>query len=159
MGWEAGEKFKREGTYIHLWLTHVVVWKKRKKVLVIQSCPTCCHPMDCSLPRSCVHRTLQARILEWVAIPFSRGSSWPRDRTQVSCIASRFFAISATREAPILHKCSLKASFCCNYYYYCCMFYFGHHLSVILFQFPFGEWPLLFGQSCWDYNWRRFDLP
>ena len=44
-------------------------------------------------------RILQARILEWVAIPFSRGSSWPKDWTEVSCIAGRFFTIWATREA------------------------------------------------------------
>ena len=50
-----------------------------------QSCPTLCNPMDCSLPGSSIHGILQARILEWVAIPFSRGSSPPRDRTQVSC--------------------------------------------------------------------------
>ena len=48
-------------------------------------------PMDCSLPGSSVHRILQARILEWVAILFSRGSSQPRDQTQVSHIAGRFF--------------------------------------------------------------------
>ena len=55
--------------------------------------------MDCSLPGSSVHAILQARILEWVAIPFSRGSSWPRDRTQVSRIAGQFFTIWATRKA------------------------------------------------------------
>ena len=55
--------------------------------------------MDCSLPVSSVHGILQARILEGVTIIFSRGSSWPRDRTQVSCIAGRFFAVWATREA------------------------------------------------------------
>ena len=49
-----------------------------------------------SLSGSSIHGILQARILEWVAIPFSRGSSWPRDRTQVSCIAGRFFTIWAT---------------------------------------------------------------
>ena len=48
--------------------------------LVAKSCPTC-DPMDCKLPSSSVHRVLQARILEWVAISFSRGSSWPRDQT------------------------------------------------------------------------------
>ena len=53
----------------------------------------------CSPPDSPVHRVLQARILEWVAIPFSRGSSAPRGWTQVSCIAGRFFAIWAIREA------------------------------------------------------------
>ena len=50
-------------------------------VLVAQSCPTLCDPMDCCLPGSSVHGILPARILEWVAIPFSRGSSQPRDRT------------------------------------------------------------------------------
>ena len=47
-------------------------------VLVTQSCPTLCHPMDCSPPGSSVHGIFQARILEWVDIPFSRGSSQPR---------------------------------------------------------------------------------
>ena len=65
-------------------------------VLVAQSCPTLCNPMDYSLPGSSIHGILQVRTLEWVAIPFSRGSSWPRDRTLVSCIASRFFTLWAT---------------------------------------------------------------
>ena len=68
-------------------------------VLVTQACPTLCHPMDCSPPGSSVHGILQARILEWVAIPFSRGSSWSRDRIQFSYIAGRFFTLWATREA------------------------------------------------------------
>ena len=68
-------------------------------VCVAQLCPTLYDPMDCSLPGSFVHGILQARILEWVAIPFSGGSSWPRDWTWVSCIAGRFFTIWATREA------------------------------------------------------------
>ena len=59
-----------------------------------------CDPMDCSPPSSSVHGILQARIMEWVAISFSRGSSWPRSRTQVSCIAGRFFTNWAMREAP-----------------------------------------------------------
>ena len=46
-----------------------------------QSCSTLCDPMDCSPPGSCVHGILQARILEWVAISSSRGTSWPRKRT------------------------------------------------------------------------------
>ena len=54
--------------------------------LVTQSCPTLCGLMDCSPPSSSVHGTLQARILEWVAMPFCRGSSQPRHWTQVSCI-------------------------------------------------------------------------
>ena len=52
---------------------------------------TLCGPTDCGLPGSSVHGISQARILEWVAIPFSRGSSRPRDQTWVSYIASRFF--------------------------------------------------------------------
>ena len=58
------------------------------KVKVTQSCPTLCDPMHYT-----VHGILQARILEWVAIPFTRGSSEPRGGTQVSCIAGRFFTI------------------------------------------------------------------
>ena len=52
--------------------------------LAAQSCPTLCDPLDCSLPGSSVHGILQARILEWVAMPSSRGSSQPRDQTEVS---------------------------------------------------------------------------
>ena len=58
-----------------------------------------CDPMDRRLPGSSVHGILQARILEWVAMPSSRGSSQPRDWNQVSHIAGRFFTIWATREA------------------------------------------------------------
>ena len=65
-------------------------------VLVIESCLTLLHPMDCSLPDSSVHGILQARILEWVAIPFSRRFSWSRDQTQVSCTAGRFFTVWST---------------------------------------------------------------
>ena len=58
---------------------------------VAQSCPTLCNPVDCSPSSSSVHGILQARILEWVAISFSRGPSWPRDQTQVSRITGRHF--------------------------------------------------------------------
>ena len=71
-------------------------------VLVAQSCLTLCHPMDCSPPGSSVHEIFQARILEWVVISFSRGSSQPRAWTQVSCTAGRSFTNWATREAPHL---------------------------------------------------------
>ena len=60
-------------------------------VLVAQSCPTFCSPVNCNLPGSSTHGIFQASILEGVAIPFSRGSSQPRDHTQVSLIAGRFF--------------------------------------------------------------------
>ena len=62
-------------------------------VLVTQSCQTLCDPMDCGLPGSSLHGILQGRILERVAFPFSRRSSRPRYRTQVSCIAGRFFTV------------------------------------------------------------------
>ena len=64
-----------------------------------QLCPTLWDPMGCSPPGSSVHGILQVRILEWVAIPFSRGSSEPRSQTQVFRIVSRLFTIWATREA------------------------------------------------------------
>ena len=66
-------------------------WKWKWSRSVAQSCPTLCDPVDCSPPSSSVHGILQARVLEWVAISFSRGFSWPRDRTQVSHIAGRCF--------------------------------------------------------------------
>ena len=65
-----------------------------------QSCLTFSDAMDCSPPGSSVYGILQARALEWVAIPFSGGSSQPRDQTGVSCITGGFFTIWATREAP-----------------------------------------------------------
>ena len=70
--------------------------------LVAQSCLTLCDPVDCSPPGSPVHGILQARTLGWIAMPSSRGSSQPRDWTQVSCIARGFFTIWVTREA---HNC------------------------------------------------------
>ena len=59
-------------------------WKSESEVP--QLCPTLCNPMDCNLPGSTLHGILQARVLEWVAISFSRGSSWPRVWTRISCI-------------------------------------------------------------------------
>ena len=75
----------------------------------LQSCLTLCDPVDCSPPDSSVHGILQARILEWVPMPSSRGSSWPRDRTCISLptpvLAGSFFTSSATWEVChlILH--------------------------------------------------------
>ena len=71
------------------------------RVLVAQSCLTLCDPMDYSLLGFSVHGILQARILEWIAIPFSRGTSQPRDRTLVSCITGRFFTVWATGKSQI----------------------------------------------------------
>ena len=69
---------------------------------LLQSCQTLCDPMDSSWPGSSVHGILQARILEWVAIPSSKGSFWPRNRTHISyisCIAGGFFTHWTTWEA------------------------------------------------------------
>ena len=80
------------------------VYTEKWKVKVAQSCPALCDPMNYT-----VHGILQARILEWVAFSFSRGSSQIRDQTQVSHIAGRFFTNWATREA---HVCIEKDSKC-----------------------------------------------
>ena len=67
---------------------------------VAQLCLTLSDPMDCSLPGSSIHGIFQARVLEWIAISFSRGSSQPRDRTQVSHIVGRCFTVWATSLKP-----------------------------------------------------------
>ena len=79
------------------------IWWRRGRMLVAQLCPILCNSMDYSPLGSSVHGILQARILEWVTISFSRGSSQLRDQTQF-CIAGRFFTIWAFREAPIWWK-------------------------------------------------------
>ena len=85
--------------YIHMYVCVCVCVCVCACAKSLQLCLTLSDSVDCSPPGFFVHGISQARILEWVAIPFSRGSSWPRDRTQVSCIAGRFFTIWATREA------------------------------------------------------------
>ena len=81
---------------------------------VTQLCPTLYDPVDCSPPGSSVRGILQARILEWVAISFSRRSSWPRNQTQVSHIAGRCFNLWAT------------IAVCRN------LFYHSHHSMLIV---------------------------
>ena len=92
---------------LRLWQLKIIAFHKKASQggsEVPQSCLTLCDQMDCSLPGSSVHGVIQARIMEWVAISFSRGSSWPRDWTQVSCIVGRHFTIWATREEGALPK-------------------------------------------------------
>ena len=90
-------------TYDFAFLTKLFVDHQKSKSAsaseVAQSYPAVCNPMDCSLPGSSIHGIFQARVLEWVAISFSRGSSRPRDWTQVSRIAGRCFTVWATRKA------------------------------------------------------------
>ena len=81
--------------FLDKWLSITLNISLKVKMLVAQSCLTLCNPMDCSPPGSSVHRILLVRILKWVAMPFLRGSSWPRDWTWVFHTASRFFTIWA----------------------------------------------------------------
>ena len=94
-----------------------------------QSCLTFCDSMDCSPPGSSVHEILQARILEWFAMPFSRGSSWPRDRTCiscVSCIGRQILYHWRHRGSPRSHPSAFQLlEFCC-----CCL------LSCYLWPHP-----------------------
>ena len=83
---------------LSIYLKYLPKWKWKWSCSVVSDS---LRPMGCSPPSSSVHGILQARILGWVAISFSRGSSWPRDRTQVSCIAGRHFNLCATREAHL----------------------------------------------------------
>ena len=85
---------KKNKKWILVCLISKVKTKQKDKQKNFES-PTLFNPMDCSLPGSSVHGILQPRILEQVAISFSRGSSWPRDQTQVSCIIGRFFTFWA----------------------------------------------------------------
>ena len=79
------------------------------KVLVTQSCPTLCNPMDWGPWGSSLHGILQARRLEWVAIPFSRESSCPRDWTWVPWMAGRFFTYCLSHQGiSLMAECYLK---------------------------------------------------
>ena len=82
-------------------LVHFYEWTPVCVCVSWLSCAWLFDLMNYSLPGSSDHRILQARILEWVAIPFFRGSSWPRDQNWVSCIAGRFFTVWVTREVQV----------------------------------------------------------
>ena len=99
-GFSSSHVWMRELDYKESWK-----WKESE---VTQSCPTLCDPTESSLSGSSIHGIFQARVLEWIAIAFSRGSSWPRDWTPVSRIAGRRFTIWATREAGPKESWGLK---------------------------------------------------
>ena len=82
ISWKSKEIWKRLQYTLIVFAAQCSLKEVVKWVKVTQSCPTLCNPMDCSLPVSSLHGILQARIREWVAIPFSRGSSQPRDWTR-----------------------------------------------------------------------------
>ena len=102
----------KQETSSHNTITHTCNIYVKMKVLVTQSCPTLCDHMDCSPPGFSIHGILQETILEWIAIPFSRGSSQSRDQAWVSWIAGRFFTIWATREAHNIQICILYVVVC-----------------------------------------------
>ena len=88
--------------YIYWYICiYIYIYTYAVLCLVALLCPTLCDPLDCSPPGSSVHGILQARILEWIAMPSSRGFSQPRDLTCVSCIAGGFFTSWPTREAHL----------------------------------------------------------
>ena len=87
--------------------------KVKMKVLATQLCLTLCDPMDCSPPGSSVHGILQARVLESVAILFSRGSSRPRDPTWVSCTAGRLYHLNH-RGSRITEYGTVKQAWPCH---------------------------------------------
>ena len=100
-----------EWPYTCIYIDVGMVSNGEMKALVAQSRLTLCSPMNCSLLSSSVHGNLQARIPEWVAIPFSRGSSWPRDQTWVFCIASRFSYHLNHQGSPYCFSWHIASSF------------------------------------------------
>ena len=84
----------------------------------VAQCPTLCDPMDCSLSSSSVHGIFQARVLEWIAISFSKGSSLPRNRTQISSIAGiRFYRLSHQGSHFFFKKKNFKCILSVNIYF------------------------------------------
>ena len=120
------------------WTLFFLCWTSKNsrhavRAQLLQSFPTLGNCMDCSLPGSSIHGIFLARILEWVAIPFSRGSSWPRDWTQDSCIAVRFFTNWYTREALVNLKTGRWKR--------------GSYETGLFFWGAKGHFPL--GRKCW----------
>ena len=103
---------------------------RKKESEVTQSCPTLRDPMDCSLPGSSVHGLLQAGILEWVAISFSRESSQPRDRTQVFRTAGRRFTIREMLNHPAFP--GSPTSQVMMYYLFCVLVQLGNIWSRVI---------------------------
>ena len=106
--------------------------------------------MDCSLPGSSVRGILQARVLEWVAFPFSRESSQPWDRTQVSLIAGRHFTVWTTRKALILEPRKIKSVTVSTFYLSICHEVMGLEAMILVFwilcfkpTFPLSSFTLI----------------
>ena len=103
--WSQSER-EKQMLYINTYVWNLQKWYEVKWSEVAQSCPALCNPVDCSLFRFSVRGIFQARVLEWVAISFSRGSSWPRDWAQVSHTVGRCFTLWATREVQKWYRWS-----------------------------------------------------
>ena len=130
---------KQHRTQSHVWRQQWWVAYEQVKYgdeccSVVKFCPTLCNPMDCSLLCSSVHGISQARILEWVAISFSKASSQTRDQTQISCLADGFFTTEPPGKLPNRVIEAPKG------------FYQGEYLIVLVF------WDINSGII----NWRLF---
>ena len=131
--------FKRKINCWELWIQ----WKWKVKVKVARSCLTLCDPMDYT-----VQGILKARLLEWVAFPFSRGSSQPRDGTQVSCIAGGFFTSWATRETQenwswihsLCYYLQMDVLLCYIYYFKIKISLANNSDSILLLPQRFKRW-------------------
>ena len=117
---------------------------------VSQLCPTLCDPMDRSIPGSSIHGIFQARVLEWVAVSFSRGYSRPRNRMQVSCIVGRCFTVWATRE--VMKMNGIKNQL---YNVICHSWWFTHLIPLTLQRFYENFlFPPFMGEE--SYKWLNF---
>ena len=129
--------------------------------LVAKSCPTLCYPVYCSSPGSSVHGISQARILEGVAISFSRGSSWPRDRTCIFSLPGRYFTLEPPRKPTwsLLEKLFFKKKKKAHCFQKCCRWPPGSHhvrssdgtLYILMWQL-FYFFLVASVLSCWPGN-------
>ena len=127
--------------------------KVKVKSEVTQSCPTLGDPMGYGLPHSSVHGIFQARVLEWVAISFSRGSFQPRDWTQVSWIVGRYFTVWATRKVQglsLLKLMSIELVMPSNRLIFC------HPLLLLPSIFP--SISVFFNESVLHIRWSKFGV-
>ena len=149
-------RFLEETLEIEWWKS---IQERYTPMLYAQLCLTLCDPMDCSPPGSSVHGTFQVRILEWVAISSSRGYSWPRDWTPVSCIsciAGRFLkeqqdmdwnmfdCLSQTLPTVFLISTITYSSYCVSLYQDLYLLYFNTHTVRQVLLSPFYKWALSF---------------
>ena len=112
----------------------------------LQLCPTLCNPMDCSPSGSSDHGTLQARTLEWVAVPSSRGSSRPRDSTRVSYFLAGSLPLAPSRKPCCAYQCLILSGFAdfatnCVFNYWCIfvLFLVWGYYKESWYEFPWKE--------------------